>query len=61
MLMLAVQGAGIGDVFVSTGKLHHDRRIPLPGFDKQVSLPAPVDAVVCCDSKPAGMLGRRHG
>lgn len=31
-----MQGAGIGDVFVSTGKLHHDRRIPLPGFDKQV-------------------------
>lgn len=29
------QGAAIGDVFVSTGKMHHDRRIPLPGFDKQ--------------------------
>ena len=28
------QGAAIGDVFVSTGKMHHDRRIPLPGFDK---------------------------
>jgi hypothetical protein len=32
-----LQGACIGDVFVSTGKIHHDRRIPLPGFDKQVS------------------------
>lgn len=32
----AKQGAGIGDVYVSTGKMHHDRRIPLPGFDKQV-------------------------
>jgi hypothetical protein len=30
-----LQGAAIGDVFVSTGKMHHDRRIPLPGFDKQ--------------------------
>lgn len=29
------RGAGIGDVFISTGKMHHDRRIPLPGFDKQ--------------------------
>lgn len=28
------QGAAIGDVFVSTSKMHHDRRIPLPGFDK---------------------------
>lgn len=28
------KGAAIGDVFVSTGKMHHDRRIPLPGFDK---------------------------
>ncbi|KIY93858.1 5'-methylthioadenosine nucleosidase [Monoraphidium neglectum] len=40
------QGAAIGDVFVSTGKLHHDRRIPLPGFDKYgigfiESLPTP--------------------
>lgn len=30
-----MQGASIGDVFVSTGKMHHDRRIPLPGYDKQ--------------------------
>lgn len=29
------RGAAIGDVFVSMGKMHHDRRIPLPGFDKQ--------------------------
>jgi hypothetical protein len=36
-----VQGAAIGDVFVSTGKMHHDRRIPLPGFDKQVGLGVP--------------------
>lgn len=36
LLLPVVQGAGIGDVYVSTGKLHHDRRIPLPGFDKQV-------------------------
>ncbi|GBF91473.1 hypothetical protein Rsub_04213 [Raphidocelis subcapitata] len=28
------KGAAIGDVFVSTTKMHHDRRIPLPGFDK---------------------------
>lgn len=32
--MRAAQGAAIGDVFVSSGKMHHDRRIPLPGFDK---------------------------
>eukprot|EP00775_Hariotina_reticulata_P005037 gene5036-5279_t len=28
------KGAAIGDVFVSTNKMYHDRRIPLPGFDK---------------------------
>jgi 5'-methylthioadenosine nucleosidase len=28
-----LQGAAIGDVFVSTAKMHHDRRIPLPGFE----------------------------
>lgn len=27
------QGATIGDVFVSNAKMHHDRRIPLPGFE----------------------------
>lgn len=27
-------GAAIGDVFVGTASAHHDRRIPLPGFDK---------------------------
>ncbi len=31
---MCVQGAAIGDVFVSTAVLHHDRRIPIPGFDK---------------------------
>jgi hypothetical protein len=36
VFVIVVQGAGVGDVFVSTGKMHHDRRIPLPGFDKQV-------------------------
>ena len=36
LLLGVAQGAGIGDVFVSTGKMHHDRRIPLPGFDKMV-------------------------
>jgi 5'-methylthioadenosine nucleosidase len=45
-LSCCLQGAAIGDVFVSTGKLHHDRRIPLPGFDKfgigySESLPTP--------------------
>lgn len=30
----AARGAAIGDVFVSTGKMRHDRRIPLPGFDR---------------------------
>jgi Phosphorylase superfamily len=28
------RGAEIGDVFVSTAIQNHDRRIPLPGFDK---------------------------
>lgn len=28
------QGAGIGDIFVSTAVVYHDRRIPIPGFDK---------------------------
>jgi 5'-methylthioadenosine nucleosidase len=27
------QGAGIGDVFLTTGVAHHDRRVPIPGFD----------------------------
>jgi len=26
-------GAGIGDVFLTTGIANHDRRIPIPGFD----------------------------
>ncbi|KAK9839240.1 hypothetical protein WJX81_003627 [Elliptochloris bilobata] len=30
----AARGAKIGDVFVATGFANHDRRIPLPGFDK---------------------------
>lgn len=29
-----MQGAAIGDVFVSTAVINHDRRIPLPNFDK---------------------------
>ncbi|PSC71393.1 Ribosome production factor 1 isoform A [Micractinium conductrix] len=28
------RGAAIADVFVSTGMVNHDRRIPIPGFDK---------------------------
>ena len=28
------KGAEIGDVFVTTGVANHDRRIPIPGFDK---------------------------
>lgn len=28
------QGAAIGDVFISSAKMNHDRRIGLPGFDK---------------------------
>ncbi|KAL3136321.1 hypothetical protein ABBQ38_005585 [Trebouxia sp. C0009 RCD-2024] len=28
------QGAAIGDVFVGTTTVNHDRRIPIPGFDK---------------------------
>lgn len=27
------KGGGIGDVFLTTGVAHHDRRIPIPGFD----------------------------
>lgn len=27
------KGASIGDVFLTTGVAHHDRRIPIPGFD----------------------------
>ncbi|KAG7371144.1 phosphorylase superfamily protein [Nitzschia inconspicua] len=27
------QGGGIGDVYLTTGVAHHDRRIPIPGFD----------------------------
>ncbi len=29
-----VQGAAIGDVFLGTAVINHDRRIPLPNFDK---------------------------
>lgn len=32
--MCLLQGAAIGDVFVSTAIINHDRRIPLPNFDK---------------------------
>jgi hypothetical protein len=28
------RGADIGDIFVSTACMNHDRRIPLPGYDK---------------------------
>jgi 5'-methylthioadenosine nucleosidase len=28
------KGAGIGDVFLTTAVAHHDRRIPIPGFDR---------------------------
>ncbi|KAL4423462.1 hypothetical protein ABPG77_005414 [Micractinium sp. CCAP 211/92] len=28
------RGASIADIFVSTGMVNHDRRIPIPGFDK---------------------------
>jgi len=28
------KGAAIGDVFLTNGVAHHDRRIPIPGFDK---------------------------
>eukprot|EP00798_Chlamydomonas_sp_ICE-L_P020726 gene20726-27541_t len=27
------QGAAIGDIFISSSLVHHDRRIPIPGFD----------------------------
>lgn len=27
------QGASIGDIFISTSTMNHDRRIPLPMFD----------------------------
>jgi hypothetical protein len=50
--VLLLQGACIGNVFVSTGKIHHDRRIPLPGFDKQVSsermVGASLQQYACC-------------
>jgi len=42
------QGAAIGDVFVSTNKMYHDRRIPLPGFDKM--------GLGCMDSIPTPHL-----
>ena len=28
------QGAAIGDIFLSSSTINHDRRIPIPGFDK---------------------------
>jgi 5'-methylthioadenosine nucleosidase len=40
------KGASIGDVFVATNTVNHDRRIPIPGFaeygvDKRVTMSAP--------------------
>ncbi|KAL6769098.1 hypothetical protein ACKKBG_A17475 [Auxenochlorella protothecoides x Auxenochlorella symbiontica] len=40
------QGAAIGDVFLSTATVNHDRRIPIPGFDQyglglHAALPTP--------------------
>ena len=29
-----LQGAAIGDIFLSSSTINHDRRIPIPGFDK---------------------------
>jgi 5'-methylthioadenosine nucleosidase len=42
----AARGAAIGDVFLATAAVNHDRRIPLPGFDaygegRFAALPAP--------------------
>lgn len=31
--MMLLQGAGIGDIFLSSAVVNHDRRIPIPGFD----------------------------
>jgi hypothetical protein len=39
-------------VFVSTGKLHHDRRIPLPGFDKARGGPARAPACALAAGMP---------
>ena len=30
---MLLQGAGIGDIFLSSAVVNHDRRIPIPGFD----------------------------
>lgn len=51
------KGAGIGDVFLTTGVANHDRRIPIPGFDTYgTGKLATVDS-----SKMASKLGYKTG
>jgi 5'-methylthioadenosine nucleosidase len=51
------KGAAIGDVFVSSRTLNHDRRIPLPGFQEF--------GIGCHDAYPTvnlrAALGYKHG
>jgi hypothetical protein len=39
------KGAAIGDVFLTTGVANHDRRIPIPGFDRIGKLMSTVNPV----------------
>jgi 5'-methylthioadenosine nucleosidase len=51
------KGAGIGDVFLTTGTANHDRRIPIPGFDMYgVGKLETVDTI-----SMAGKLGYKTG
>lgn len=48
----APQGAGIGDIFLSSAVVNHDRRIPIPGFDVygvgRFECPPCPNLQVCC-------------
>lgn len=51
------KGAEVGDVFVGTATVYHDRRIPIPGFDKYGT--SMTDAVPTPNLKAA--LGLKNG
>lgn len=49
------RGAAIADVFVSTGMVNHDRRIPIP-VSTLTPIPLVAASLACCVLLPAWML-----
>jgi 5'-methylthioadenosine nucleosidase len=51
--MPCLQGAAIGDIFLSSSTINHDRRIPIPGFDKY--------GIGQCHSNPSPLMQSELG